>query len=200
MVCLLIAGAIYWHNRRFISSHYLGLSALVLAVFSILMPHGNAAYMIFAYPFFVAMLLTAFRADRRPWIIVGCTLLLTVPQQIYLIHLTWHLGYRSSDVAKVTQAIGMAAHQLNLQEDTLRIYGDYRLWFAHPHLYEAAAPSTSPDIRKADLYICYNSSPQPASLEPSHIFYCPTLKAMVPLRLMETLSLRNEQLFIYAKK
>jgi hypothetical protein len=195
-----IAGGFYWHRRHSFESHYLGIGSLALLLFSILMPHGNPAYMIFSYPLFIAMALAAFRAEHRPWLLVGCVLLYFLPQQIYVAHLSRHLGVRSSDVAEVSQAIQTASATLQIPDPALRIYGDYRLWFAHPHFYRAAAANTLSHIQDADLYLCYDAPPQKGLLEPASLLYCPDLKARLPLRLLGTVPVRDNSLFLYAKR
>jgi hypothetical protein len=198
LICFVVAGAVYWRRRRAIASHYLGISALLLTIFSAMVPHGNPAYIIFAYPFLVAATLTAFNAERNPWLIAGCAMLLLLPPQIYLVYLTRGQGYRASDIAQVSRAIQHAGRQLNLPDDRLRIYGDYRLWYAHPHFYRGAAVATRDSVREADLYLCFDAPPGPAQLEAQFIFYCPDLKTMVSLRPLDTTKLHGRTLFLYA--
>jgi hypothetical protein len=204
LVCFVLAGAVYWRRRRAIGSHYpghyFGIGALLLTIFSAIVPHGNPAYIIFAYPFLVAAALTAFDAERRPWLIAGCAMLLFLPQQIYLLYLTRGQGYRAAEIAQVSQAIAHAAQQLNLPDDRLRIYGDYRLWYAHPHFYRGAAEVTRGSVHDADLYLCFDAPPGPAELEARFVFYCPDLKAMVPLRPLGSVELHRRTLFLYAPR
>jgi len=200
LLSFFIAGIFYWRQRHAMTSHYLGISSLALTLFSAAFPHGNPAYMVFLYPFLVAMTLCAFRADRHPWLIAVLALLFALPQQIYVAYLTRTGGLRTEDVARVSQAIQDAAHQLKLNDDTLRIYGDYRLWFAHPHFYSAAAEYTLPFVQDADLYLCYDRPPQPIAFEPPTMLYCPTLSAKIPLRLVGTVLVRNDQVFLFTKQ
>lgn len=200
LFCFLLAAAVYWLRRRSMPSHYLALSALLLTLFFIAMPHGNPAYIIFVYPFLLATTLMAFQAQRWPALILAVALLSTVPQQAYLFTLTRHLGYRSADIAAVSQAIQAAAQTLHTPDANLRIYGDYRVYFAHPHLYTSASGMTMSSVSDADLYLCFDQAPQPASLEPIYVVYCPVLRQSLPLRLVDAIPLRGSQLYLYARK
>jgi hypothetical protein len=199
-LCFAVAGIVYWRRRRGIRSHYLAFSALALTLFSVAMPHGNPAYMIFLYPFLVGMTLIAFDADRRPWLLAACGVLFAVGQQLVLFHLTRNEGFRAEDIATVSNAIASSERQLAIPDDSLRIYGDYRLWYAHPHFYRSSAQSTAALAADADLYLCFDHAPQPEVLAPVAIFYCPTLNNLLPLRLLESLPVRNDRLYVYARK
>jgi hypothetical protein len=200
LLCIIIAAFLYPRRPRTPASRYIGISALVLSCLLVVLPHGNAAYMIFTYPFLLAMALIAFDVDRHPRLIISGALLLALPQSLYLAHLTRNLGYRPADIAEASQAIQRAETTLHIPDDRLRIYGDYRLWFAHPHFYQAAAESTTPEVRDADLYLCFNHPPEPLALAAHTMLDCPAINALVPLRLLDTISVRDHQLFLYARK
>ena len=200
LLLFVIAAIVYYRRRRRIASHYLGWSALAMTIFSFLMPHGNVAYMIFSYPLLIGMTLEAFAAERRPWLLAVCGLGLFLPQQMYLVLINWNRGYSSADMARITKAIDGAARTQGISDDTLRVYGDYRLWFAHPHFYRSAAESTAVDAANADLYLCYDTPPEPPSMEPKTLFYCPQLKRMLPLRQIDSLTIRNNRVFLYSRQ
>jgi len=200
LLCFLVAGGLYWYHRRSFQSHYLGISALLMMLFSMALPHGNPAYVVYCYPFFIAVALVAFHANRRPWIIVGCVLLYIVPQQAYLVYVNRDLALRSSDIESVSQAIQNASATLHLPDPNLRIYGDYRLWFAHPHFYRAAAGNTLDSIQGADLYLCYEKPPQSLLLEPHSALYCPDLRRLLSLQLIDSVPVRNNLLYLYARR
>ena len=199
LLCFLAAAFFYWRRRHEFASHYLAYSALLLTVFSVAMPHGNPSYIIFCYPFLIAVSLLAFGVERRMWI-VAVWVLLMLPQQIYLAYLTRHVALRSNDMAQVSDAVHRAEQSLGLADEKVQIYGDYRLWFAHPHFYHAGAQGTLPLADRADLFVCYNYAPGPPEFEPALLVYCPQLEAMFPLRVVETTRIHDQQVFVYARK
>jgi hypothetical protein len=200
LITFLIAGAFYWRKRNVINSHYLGISAIAMSVFSLLMPHGNASYMIFLYPFLVAAALSAFNLER--WapvaIILACTYVL--PQYAALAYINRSQGYRSQDISQVAATIQDAAQHLDIRDDSLRIYGDYGLWFAHPHFYRAAAQTTISNVQDADLYLCFDSPILGSPGISESMFHCSDIKRLVDLRLVSTTVVRGRKLYLYCKQ
>jgi hypothetical protein len=200
LITFVIAGIFYWRRRGDINSHYLGVSAIVVSVFSILMPHGNASYIIFLYPFLVATALSACDLKRWASIIIVVACIYAVSQYAALSYLNRNQGYRSQDVRQVADMIKDAERQLDLRDDDLRLYGDYGLWFAHPHFYRGAALSTISNIQDSDLYLCFEHPIQSFPPMQKSMFYCPDIKRLVPLRLVSTMRVRGSDLYLYCKQ
>jgi hypothetical protein len=201
LLVFLIAGIFYWRRRNNINSHYLGISAIVMSIFSLFIPHGNASYMIFLYPFLVAMALSVVRLERRvATVIVALACAYVLPQYAALAYMNRSQGYRSQDVRQVTNMIKDAARQLDIKDDDLRIYGDYGLWFAHPRFYRAAAQTTISNVKDADLYLCFDHPVWGNPVIPEAMFYCPDIRRLVSLQLVSTAMIRGNMLYIYAKK
>jgi hypothetical protein len=198
-ICFVLAAWLYFHRRNSINSHYFSISALVLSIFSIVMPHGNASYMIFLYPFLVAVALVAFQVDRRAPLIALLTCVYFLPQYAVLAYLNRNQGYRPKDIRQVSSAIQTAADHLGISDSQLKIYGDYSLWFAHPHYYEAASASTLANAQSADLYICYDRPIRTGQFAMNATLYCPDLKRRFSLRLVSTTNVRSNMLYIYTK-
>lgn len=199
-ICFIVAAVFYWRRRQSMRSHYFGLSALAITLFSIVMPHGNASYMIFLYPFLLGMALVAFRAEHRARLTLFIVILYVVPQYGFLMYMNRNQGYRLWEIQKASRSIRDASQQLGIRDEQLRIYGDYGLWFAHPHFYRAASMTTTDYIQDADLYLCYDSWSAMKGLAPAHMFYCPDLKQRLPLRLLSTIPMRDRILHLYAKR
>jgi hypothetical protein len=197
---LALAGWMYWKRRSTIRSHSLAVSAAVLGAISLLAPHANVAYIIFVYPFLVGAALVAFRAEQRAGWILALALAYWLPQYSWLAKVNRGLGYSRQDIRQVSDAIGGASRQLGIADDQLRIYGDYGLWYAHPHLFRAASPGTLPYAEEADLYVCYERSPEHGPLAPERMLYCPDLRERFSLRLISTTLVRGNTLYLYAKR
>ncbi len=200
LICLATAAIVYWLRRRTQTSHYFAFAALLLTIFSLVVPHSNAAYMIFTYPFFVAVALVAFQPEHRLWIAFGAVILLLLPPEIYLLRLTRGLGYTAADIRVVTDRIATLAGERGVDDRTLHIYGDYRLWFAHPHFFRASTWGTTGDMKESDLFLCYDSPPQPSSLEPAFMLYCGDFQHLASLRLANTVVLRHHRISFYVRK
>jgi hypothetical protein len=200
LFCFALASFFYWHRRDKIDSHYLGISALALSTFSIAMPHGNPSYMVFLYPFLVATALLAFQADRRALLIAVSACVYFLPQYAVLAYLNRNQGYRINDIRQVSGAIRAASYRLGISDSQLRVYGDYSLWFAHPHHYEAASASTLGNAQDADLYICYEHPIQAGNLTPESMIYCPELRRRFPLALFSAITVRNHEIYLYTKE
>jgi hypothetical protein len=200
LIIFVIAGIFYWRKRGEINSHYLGISAIAMSVFSLLMPHGNPAYMIFLYPFLVAMALSTCDLKRWATVIIIFVCIYALSQCAALVYLNRSQGYRPQDIREVAGMIKDAERQLDVSDDNLRIYGDYGLWFAHPHFYRGAAQSTISNIQDADLYLCFDHPVQSFPPIQKSMFYCPDIKGLVPLRLVSTLKVRGNNLYLYYKQ
>lgn len=200
LLFFVVAAVFYWRGRDAERSSYFAYGAIALALFAILMPHGNPSYMIFAYPFFVGIALTGLRVERAPRLTAGLLLLYTLPQYAGLTYLSQGRGYRAADIQAVSAAIQSAAAQLQIPDGHLRIYGDYRLWYAHPHLYRAASEYTLPRVSDADLYLCFDHQPDIVAMTPQYMLTCSQLAQLVTLRPVSTVVLRNNLLHLYARQ
>jgi hypothetical protein len=83
-------------------------------------------------------------------------------------------GYTQRDISQVAGAIDAASEQLGVPDKDLTVYGDYSLWFAHPHLYHAAANSTLPYANQAQLFLCYDRPLPGHGMNPTDVFTAPT--------------------------
>ena len=200
LIVFVIAGIFYWRKRGDISSHYLGVSAFLMSIFSLLMPHGNASYMIFLYPFLVAMALSVPYLERKAVVIIALACTYALSQYVALAYMNRNQGFRSRDIRQVASLIQDSARQLDIKDDNLRIYGDYGLWFAHPHFYRAAAQTTISNIKDADLYLCFDHLAQGSPVIPQSMFYCPDIRRLISLRLVSTAMVRGNELYIYSKQ
>jgi hypothetical protein len=200
LLIFLIAGIYYWRKRSEISSHYLGISAIAMSIFSLVMPHGNPSYMIFLYPFLTAMALSVVKVERQLKAITIFACAYALLQYAPLVYMNRNQGYRFQDINQVAGLIRDAEQQLAIRDEDLRIYGDYALWFAHPHFYRAAAQTTTSDAKDADLYLCF-AHPLQGTLPISEgTFPCPDIKRLVPLRLLSTAMVRGSELYLYCKQ
>jgi hypothetical protein len=200
LAVFLVAGLIYWRTHKTMHPNYLAISCLAMVLSSTFIPHGNASYMIFVYPFLVSVALSAFRVELRAGLILAVVLLYTLPQYAVLAYLNGDRGYGPEDILQVSSMITTASKQLGISDDRVKIYGDYGLWFAHPHLYRAATRYTVADVHDADLYLCYERSIQIKAFSPVDMFYCPDLKGLRPLHLMATTTGHGNQLYLYTPR
>jgi hypothetical protein len=194
------AGWIYWRRRHSFQSHYLGISAAALTVMAVLVPHGNVAYFIFVCPFLLGMALIAFQAERRAVWIVIVTLAYAAPQYVWLAYTNRGMGYRRQDIRQASQAIDGAARAMGVADGDLRIYGDYGLWFAHPHFYRAASDRTLAEIHDANLYVCYERPVQYGEMAATNTLSCPDIRQHVSLKLISTTMIRGNTLYLYGKQ
>lgn len=200
LVFYALAGWFYWQNRRRIQSHYLGISAALLTVAALLSPHGNPAYMIFLYPFLVGMALVAVQAERYPVRIVVLGLAYLLPQYAWLAYINRGLGYRKRGIQQISTAIDAASRKIGIRESDARVYGDYGLWFAHPHLYRAATAITLPYADEADLFVCYEQPLATNRMAAENELYCPDLRQRFPLVLVSTTLVKGKTLYLYTKR
>jgi hypothetical protein len=195
-----VAAVLYWRRRHAIKLHYPAISAAALVAAGLLAPHPNVAYMVFAYPFLVVMAMAAFQAERRPGLAMAVAAAYFLPQYGWLAYVNRGLGYRGRDIAQVADAIGAASDQLGIPDKDLEVYGDYSLWFAHPHSYHAAASSTLPYGQEAQLFLCYDRPLLSHGMNPGDVLYCPDLRRDFPLRVISTTLVRGNTLYLYAKR
>jgi hypothetical protein len=194
------AGWLYWHNRRSVQSHYLGISAALLTAASLLTPHGNAACMIFLCPFLARMALVAVKAERYPVRVAVLVLAYLLPQYGVLMRMNCGLGYRGQDIQQVSTAIDNASRQIGVTENDLRVYGDDGLWFAHPHFYRGAFSNTLRYADEANLFVCYEQPPTNNGMVADHSLYCPDLRQHFPLIPISTTLVKGNTLYLYAKR
>jgi hypothetical protein len=195
-----VAGSIYWRRRHRIHLHYLGISAAVFTACSLIVPHGNSTYMVFLYPFLVGMALVAIRADRHPFWVAGLAVAYLLPQYTWLACTHRGFGYRAADIQQVSDAIDGASREIGLDPNQAKIYGEYSLWFAHPHFYRAASPGTLDYAGDADLFVCYEHPLPAKSMAANHMLYCPDLRRHFSLSLISTTLVRGNMLYLYTKR
>ena len=195
-----IAIVVYWMRRNRIRSNYGAISAALIALFSFVVSHGNPAYMIFLYPFLVMMALSAFQVERRWGLILVIVLGFFLSQYAVLAYVNRGQGYRTADIREVSDAIRSIADEQKIADEKLRIYGDYGLWFAHPHNYTAASASTLSTIHDADLYLCFNHSAPIVELQPRSMLFCPDILREVALRPVGSMGIRGNTLYLYLKQ
>lgn len=194
-----LAAVFYWRRRRAIGSHYPATSAALLVVLGLVIPHPNPAYIIFAYPFLLVMALAAFKAEQRPLLAVAAAAMYLLPQYAWLAYVNRGLGYTEGDIAQVTVAISAASKRLGVPDGDLKVYGDYSLWFAHPHFYRSAARSTLRYADEAQLVTCYERPLLNYGMSPGDLYYCPDLRQHFSLTLISTTLVRGKTLYLYAK-
>jgi hypothetical protein len=155
--------------------------------------------MIFFYPFLLGMALQAFQIPLNLDLGFALIALFFLPQYTFMAYVNRGHGYTESDIAEVSRAISSSARDLGLSPETVRIYGDYGLWFAHPDRYRAAAVSTIPEIQTADLYLCYDVAVEPLHFAPNSMLHCADIKRYVSLQLIRTIPVRGNALNIYRR-
>jgi hypothetical protein len=109
-------------------------------------------------------------------------------------------GYRREDIQRVSVAISGASREIGVSENDLRIYGDYGLWFAHPHSFRAASPSTLRYADEANLFVCYEQFSANKGMVAGNMLYCLDLRQQFPLVLISTTLVRGNTLHLYARK
>ncbi len=87
LMVFLIAALLYWYRRRQFRSHFAPACALTVGVLSIAMPHGNASYMIFLYPFLLLMAMEVFQAERRLGTVISVAAVYLLSQYAVLAYL-----------------------------------------------------------------------------------------------------------------
>jgi hypothetical protein len=200
LIVFVIAGIFYWRKRNNMDSHYLGISAIAMSIFSLVMPHGNPSYMIFLYPPLIAAALNAIDVQRRMTVIIVLVCAYVLPQYAVLAYMNRNQGYRPQDIRQVADLIQGAASQLSIKNEDIKIYGDYGLWFAHPHFYRAASQFTISNVRDADIYLCYDRPIPGVPVIPESMFHCPDIGRLVSLRLISTATVRGNRLYLYGKQ
>jgi hypothetical protein len=201
-LCVLVTAAFfYWRRRHTIRLHYAAVSALLIVLFSFLMSHGNPAYMIFLYPFLIVASLSAIQIERTWKPVLAIILVYFLSQYAVLAYLNRNRGFRTGDIRQVSDAVQQIARDRNIDDSRLRIYGDYRLWFAHPRNYRAAALFTANNIQDADLYICFNQPPDIVGLQPQGTFYCQDILQRIPavLHPIRVIEVRSNALYFYVR-
>ena len=198
LAVVLLATVVYWRQRAFISFHYAAISATLIVLFSFVMTHANSAYMIFLYPFLVMFMLIAFEQERRWRYVFPVIMIYFVSQYAVLAYVQRGKGYSTSDINAVTEGLHIAAKELRIADDDLRVYGDYGLWYAHPRRYRAASETTLGELRQSDLYLCFSQSDQIAALAPRSMLYCPDIERRVQVHLLQTMEVREKTLYFYA--
>ena len=156
--------------------------------------------MIFLYPFLVVMALSAFQMERRWGLILVIVLVYFLSQYAVLAYINRGEGYRTADILKVSDAIQSIADEQKIDDAKMQIYGDYGLWFAHPHNYMAASCQTLNSIHDADLYLCFNHPASIVELQPRYMFLCPDILRQVALRPVRSMDVRGNTLYFYLKQ
>jgi hypothetical protein len=194
---LLLAGAVYWKRRSFIKDHFAVFASLAVVIVACLLQHNNPAYMVFLYPFLLLAVWQLLPTRRLSAMATAVVVLLVLPQYgILMLHINLHEGYENRDIDSVKHAIIDAQASMHLPDDQVRIYGDYGLWFSHPHNYVAAATSTQDSLAKSNIVLCYPAPIQSASLTQAGLLYCPDILRMGSYQEIEQLSLRGHLLHV----
>ncbi len=197
LALLLIAGAVYWRRRSVIKNDFAVGAVLVVVIVAFVFQHDNPAYMVFLYPFFLLAVWKLVPTKRSSAMATALVLLLLLPQYgILAFCINRHQGYDGQDIDSVRHAIRNAQASMHLPDDKTHIYGDYGLWFAHPHNYVAAATSTQDSLPKSNLVLCYQAPIQRASLTQPGLLYCPDILRTGSYREIDHLSLRGHILHV----
>jgi hypothetical protein len=173
---LLLAGVLYWKRRKAIKDHFAVSASLAVILVACIFQHNNPAYMVFLYPFLLLAVWKLLATKRLSAIVTAVVALLVLPQYgILMFHINRHEGYDNRDIDSVKRAIITAQATMHLPNDQVRIYGDYGLWFSHPHNYVAADVSTRNSIAKSNVVLCYPAPIQSAALTQPGLLYCPDI-------------------------
>ncbi len=199
LIGFVIAAVAYWRKRHLIKSHYAAISALLILLFSFVISHGNPAYMIFLYPFLILASLSAFQVEENWRPALAIFLVYFLSQYAVLAYLNRGRGYRTADIRQVSDEIRTIARDRDIDDATLKIYGDYGLWFAHPRNYRAASVGTEDSIQDADLYLCFDHDMDIPAMRPVGMLFCPDILERVPLRRVQSLDVRGNTLYFYVR-
>ena len=194
---LIVAGLMVWKRKSLLHNHFaVSASALVITV-AFLFRHNNPAYMVFLYPFLLLAVWQVLLTNRSSAVAAAVVLLLVLPQYAILaFHFNRYEGYNNQDLNAVRQEIAKAEASLHVPDDQVRIYGDYGLWFSHPHNYVAAATSTRDSLPAASVILCYSGPIQSAALTQPDLLYCPDILRMGSYQETDQISLRRHLLHV----
>lgn len=194
---LLLAGGVYRKHRSVIKDHFAVYASLAIVIVACVFGHNNPAYMVFLYPFLLLAVWKLLPTKRLSAMVTAVILLLLLPQYcILMFHINRNEGYENRDIASVRRAIRNAQASMRLPDDQVRIYGDYGLWFSHPHNYVAAAGSTRDSLGKSNIVLCYPGPIQAASLTQPGLLYCPDILRMGSYQEIDRLALRGHLLHV----
>jgi hypothetical protein len=183
-----------------ILSNWLFASILGILVLSLGLPHPNADYAGFIYPFLVLATLEALPSIRWK---IGLASLIAVYFLSQYSFLSWKnrgAGYTTADIAAVSRWLDDSARQAGLAPQSVVIQGDFRLWFAHPHLYRGNVPDTVVFLPTDDLIACFAAPPRSTPVVAEGLLYCRDFqKFSPPLRLLSTMKLHGDELYLYTR-
>jgi hypothetical protein len=165
----------------------------VIVVASSLLRWPNVNYFCLIAPFLCLFVLQVFYSDRYRNLILAAIVLFTAPQYAwrYRIWSSDHAAVSQREQREVSEAIARAAPVLGKPPEQLRVLGNYRLWFAHPHLFVNLDRLifTPAALDNADLILCFDQHVNP----PSRMdISCPELNP-ADYREVESLTLRFGQ-------
>lgn len=194
---LFLAGAVYWKRRSFLKDHFAVFASLAVVTVACIFQRNNPAYMVFLYPFLLLAVWKLLPTKRLSAMATAVVLLLLLPQYgILMSYINRYEGYDNRDIDLVKRAIIKAQASMHLSDDQVRIYGDYGLWFSHPHNYVAAATTTRDSLAKSNIVLCYPGPIQSASLTQVGLLYCPDIVRLGSYQEVDQLSLRGHVLHV----
>jgi len=201
LVFLLLGSWLYWKHRSEVRDTPVKWLALMVGALLFVQPHLNAAYAIYAMPFFLWVALEGYDLARKWLWVPGLVLLGILAQYGYLYKVNLHEGFRRQEFAAVQQGITESEATLGIADSQVRLCGDYSLWFAHPQNYKTCQVRwEEKELRSADIYLCFDGPLQPNGLSATEWLSCADTNEMVPLRELSSINLRGHLLHIETRR
>ena len=198
-IVLLVGAAFYAVHRAHILRREIGSGAVLITLFFLFMPHPNAYYMSLALPFpLLAAMLGYQRSKGFVWVLIAGTAFM-IGGYAYRVRSNINQGYDARDITKVGESIQKAEATLHLHDESVHIVGDWSLWYAHPHYYLSSSALTK-DVERGALYLCGEQDAWKLSNQsiPKQVS-CASLRARVPLELVDQLEIRGRKLSLYRR-
>lgn len=175
---------------------WIAWSAVAATGLAILSPHPNVIYTMFFYPLLLLLSLLWLTDRQLTWVAVACIASATA-QYAYLAHLNRGQGYSGDDIAKVGTMVTAGVRSIGMDDAKVRVFGDYSLWFAHPHNFVAAGDNNVSYAAGADLLLCYRQRP-PGASQPQFMMDCDDMLKLLPAsRLLSSSTIRGNTVWLY---
>ena len=175
---------------------WIAWSTLAAASLAILSPHPNVSYTLFFYPLLLLLALLWFTPRQLAWIAAACIVSATV-QYAYLARLNRGQGFRAADIARVSALIAQGEQSIGMNDADVHVFGEYSVWYAHPHYFVAGGDNNPAYVPGADLLLCYRQRP-PGASQPQAMMDCDVMLKLLPAsRLLGSTNLRGNTLWLY---
>lgn len=192
---------LYWSQRARIKDGTGKWLALTVGLLLFVQPHMNAAYVLYAIPFFLWVALEGYDLSQKwRWIPV-LVFIGILSQYAYLYKINRQEGFRPQEFAAVRQRITESELALGVPDSQLQICGDYSLWFAHPQNYSTCQIRWQKErLYTSNLFLCFDGPLQPNGLSAPNWLSCSKINSVVPLREISTMNLRGHLLHIETRR